>query len=281
LIYQIGSATPELAVRAALMVADDVSGIELNCGCPKPFSTHGGMGANLLTTPGLLCDILTALRRALPSRLAVSAKIRLLPSQDDTLLLVRRIIATGVSCLTVHCRTKEMRNREKALIHRLRDIVECVDEMGLGVPVIANGDCLSKNDAVRLRAETGAHSVMIATAAEKNLSCFRIGLPSVDVETELVPRYIALARYLKNPWGNSKHCLSQFSFSALGTSAMTSISQSVGGGSKASFKEFKRRLSQAKDYDALADVTGTLHGEDVFEDVMRGLEQRSISMGTQ
>lgn len=113
------------------------------------------MGANLLTTPTLLCDILTALRTALPSRVAISAKIRLLPSQDDTLALVRRIINTGVSCLTVHCRTKEMRNREKALIYRLRDIVECVEGMGLGVPVIANGDCLSRDDAERLRAETG------------------------------------------------------------------------------------------------------------------------------
>lgn len=113
------------------------------------------MGANLLTTPTLLCDILAALRAALPLQVAVSAKIRLLPSQNDTLALVRRIVRTGVSCLTVHCRTKEMRNREKALTHRLRDIVECVEEMGLGVPVIANGDCLSRDDAVRLRAETG------------------------------------------------------------------------------------------------------------------------------
>jgi tRNA-dihydrouridine synthase 2 len=38
LIYQIGSADPELAVQAAKMVMNDVSGIDLNCGCPKPFS---------------------------------------------------------------------------------------------------------------------------------------------------------------------------------------------------------------------------------------------------
>ena len=65
LIFQVGSADPDLAVQAARVVVDDVSGIELNCGCPKPFSTHAGMGAALLTNPDLLCSILSALRREL------------------------------------------------------------------------------------------------------------------------------------------------------------------------------------------------------------------------
>ncbi|KAK6969013.1 hypothetical protein R3P38DRAFT_3244212 [Favolaschia claudopus] len=39
LIFQLGSADPELAVQAARTVMNDVSGIDLNCGCPKPFST--------------------------------------------------------------------------------------------------------------------------------------------------------------------------------------------------------------------------------------------------
>ena len=44
LIYQMGTANPELAVQAAKMVAADVAGIDVNSGCPKPFSTAGGMG---------------------------------------------------------------------------------------------------------------------------------------------------------------------------------------------------------------------------------------------
>jgi hypothetical protein len=35
LIYQIGSASPELAVEAAKLVEQDVAGVDLNCGCPK------------------------------------------------------------------------------------------------------------------------------------------------------------------------------------------------------------------------------------------------------
>ena len=155
LIYQIGSADPELAVQAAKTVMQDVSGVDLNCGCPKPFSTHAGMGAALLTNPDLLCSILKALREAMPPEISVSAKIRLLPSQDDTLKLVERIIDTGVSALTVHCRTRNMRDRDAALIDRLKGIVEFVNGMGKGVAVVENGDCLGWEDATRVRQATG------------------------------------------------------------------------------------------------------------------------------
>ena len=155
LIYQIGSADPSLAVQAAKMVQQDVAGFDLNCGCPKPFSTHSGMGAALLSNPDLLCSILTALREAMPPEITVSAKIRLLPSQEDTLKLVERIVDTGISCLTVHCRTRNMRMREKAMIERLREIVDFVEGMGKGVAVIENGDCLGYEDSKRVREVTG------------------------------------------------------------------------------------------------------------------------------
>lgn len=154
LIYQIGSADPELAVQAAKTVMQDVSGVDLNCGCPKPFSTHAGMGAALLSNPDLLCSILTALRAAMPPEITVSAKIRLLPNQEDTLKLVERIVNTGITNLTVHCRTRNMRPRESALIDRMREIVDFVEGMGKGVSVIQNGDCMSREDAIRIRGTT-------------------------------------------------------------------------------------------------------------------------------
>jgi tRNA-dihydrouridine synthase 2 len=142
-------------VQAAQTVMHDVSGIDLNCGCPKPFSTHGGMGAALLTNPDLLCSILTALRSAMPPEITVSAKIRLLPSQEETLKLVERVVGTGISALTVHCRTRNMRDRDRALVGRLREIVEFVEGMGRGVAVVENGDCVGWEDAKRVRHVTG------------------------------------------------------------------------------------------------------------------------------
>ncbi len=59
LVFQMGSASPELALQAAEMVVEDVSGFDLNCGCPKHFSLQGGMGAALLKKPELLCQVNT------------------------------------------------------------------------------------------------------------------------------------------------------------------------------------------------------------------------------
>ena len=155
LVYQIGSSDPALAVQAAKTVMQDVSGIDLNCGCPKPFSTHSGMGAALLSTPDLLCSILTALRTELPAHISISAKIRLLPTQEETLKLVEKIINTGVNCLTVHCRTRSMRQTERARVERLKEIVDFVKSSGKDVAVIENGDCEGYHDARRIRVLTG------------------------------------------------------------------------------------------------------------------------------
>lgn len=156
LVYQIGSSTPELAAQAACKVAQDVSGIDLNCGCPKPFSTTGGMGAALLSTPDLLCDILKAIRAAVPEEVSVSVKIRLLPKEEDTLSLVRKIVETrAVRCLTVHCRTRNMRMNERAKVERLTSIVKLCRELDPDLAVIQNGDCTGRHAARDVRALTG------------------------------------------------------------------------------------------------------------------------------
>lgn len=163
----------------------------------------------MLTNPDTLCGILTALRRELPPEISVSAKIRLLPTQEETKKLVERIIRTGVSALTLHCRTRNMRPREPALVNRLREIVEFVQGLGVDVAVVENGDCKGWEDARRIKRLTGgwhvwtypcltvspgASSVMIATAAESNPTCFS-STPLMDVETTLIPSYLRLVSH--------------------------------------------------------------------------------------
>ncbi|KAJ7222876.1 hypothetical protein B0H12DRAFT_1031152 [Mycena haematopus] len=264
LIFQIGSSDPELAVQAARTVMHDVSGIDLNCGCPKPFSTHSGMGAALLTNPDLLCSILTALRAAMPPEITVSAKIRLLPSQEDTLKLVERIVNTGVSALTVHCRTRTMRDRDAALVERLAEIVDFVERMGKGIAVIENGDCTGVEDAKRIRALTGAHSVMIARAAEANPSCFSPN-PLTDVEQTLCPAYLRVARYLDNNWGLTKFCVAQFKGKHVDVD-------------KAAQKHYRAVLHGTKGFDGLEDIVGSWTGEDDFREIVKTIQARPLRL---
>ncbi|CAI8507930.1 unnamed protein product [Hanseniaspora opuntiae] len=103
LIFQVGTSDPELAVQAALKVIEDVDGIDVNSGCPKPFSVHSGCGAALLRTPDKLVDILTNLvtRVGKPNNKPISVKIRILETEDITLSLVSKILKTGIANLTL------------------------------------------------------------------------------------------------------------------------------------------------------------------------------------
>jgi len=103
LVYQMGSANAELAVEAAKIVARDVAGIDLNCGCPKHFSIHGGMGAALLKDIPRLEGILKALVEQVGKvyDIGISCKIRLLATDGETHDMVRRLCRTGIIGLTV------------------------------------------------------------------------------------------------------------------------------------------------------------------------------------
>ncbi|KAJ8038905.1 tRNA-dihydrouridine(20) synthase [NAD(P)+]-like [Holothuria leucospilota] len=50
-VFQMGTADPQRALKVAKMVENDVAGIDVNMGCPKDYSTKGGMGAALLQHP--------------------------------------------------------------------------------------------------------------------------------------------------------------------------------------------------------------------------------------
>lgn len=216
LVFQIGTANPDLAVQAARLVAPDVAGIDVNAGCPKPFSTSGGMGAALLRDPDRLCAILSALVGSITPEfgIGVSVKIRILSNPADTESLVRRLCATGITGLTVHCRTTPMRPREAAIRDQLSMVARICHEAG--VACLMNGDVVSRHAGLALAAEYGADGAMIATAAEKNPSCFRPAASDAPEDgTPLLPwhdvvtQYVATAMAVDNKFGNTKYLLTQ------------------------------------------------------------------------
>ncbi|KAH7329284.1 hypothetical protein B0I35DRAFT_344654 [Stachybotrys elegans] len=210
LIFQIGTSDPERAVQAARLVAADVSGIDVNAGCPKPFSTSGGMGAALLRTPDKLCAILEALvKEIVPEfEIGISVKIRILETAAETEVLVRKLCATGITGLTVHCRTTPMRPRERAIRGQLRMIADVCHEYG--VACLMNGDVESKEQGLKLAEEFGADGAMIATAAEINPSCFRTAEEGGLLPwREVVEQYIKICMDTHNRFANTKYLLAQ------------------------------------------------------------------------
>ncbi|KAF2674680.1 FMN-linked oxidoreductase [Microthyrium microscopicum] len=210
LIFQLGTASPELAVQAATFVAPDVAGIDVNSGCPKPFSTLGGMGAALLKDPDRLVSILEALVEQVGKKfeIGISVKIRLLETPELTHALVSRLVRTGITGLTIHCRTTPMRPAERALREQLRMIANTCHEAG--VACLMNGDVESRDQALQLMEEFGVDGAMIATSAEKNPSVFRGDADGGLVGwKEVVRDYMTEAVAVDNKWGNTKFMLAQ------------------------------------------------------------------------
>ncbi|NWU09340.1 DUS2L synthase, partial [Cephalopterus ornatus] len=204
-VFQMGSADAERALAVAKLVESDVAGIDINMGCPKEYSTKASMGAALLSDPDKIESILTTLVKGV--RKPVTCKIRILPSVEDTVNLVKRIEKTGIAAIAVHGRKKEERPQ-----HPLHcDVIKAISE-AVSIPVIANGgshDFIKEYmDMETFQKATAASSVMIARAAMWNPSIFRKEgfLPLKDVMQDYL-KYVWV-RY-DNHYTNTKYCLCQ------------------------------------------------------------------------
>ncbi|GAB1293601.1 tRNA-dihydrouridine(20) synthase [Apodemus speciosus] len=183
---------------------NDVAGIDVNMGCPKEYSTKGGMGAALLSDPDKIEKILSTLVKG--THRPVTCKIRILPSLEDTLNLVKRIERTGISAIAVHGRNREERPQHPVSCEVIRAIAET-----LSIPVIANGgshDHIQQHlDIEDFRQATAASSVMVARAAMWNPSIFlKDGLRPLE---EVMQKYIRYAVQYDNHYTNTKYCLCQ------------------------------------------------------------------------
>ena len=167
LVLQIGTGEAGRAMKCAELACKDVKAIDINMGCPLKFSTSNGAGAALLKKPETMRDILTTLRRNLPSEVGVTCKIRLLDNMKDTIELAQAIEKTGVSAFGVHGRNVWQRPRDPAQWDAIKQVVDSVS-----CPVIANGDIFKYEDFDRIREATGAAAAMAARGAMWNQSIF-------------------------------------------------------------------------------------------------------------
>lgn len=238
LVFQLGTANPQLALQAALTVQQDVAAFDLNCGCPKRFSLQAGMGAALLRKPDVLISILEELIKG--TQRPVSAKIRLfLDDMPSSELLVERIIKTGVSALAIHARDPHERSEKHPshwnLFLQLAERVRRTNFQLYGnqqdqyATLILNGDLGLKEHCSyapelslkRILQESGASSVMSARAAQWNplvLQQLKRALndeeavfleSTLESLAEASKLYLNFAFMTANPFHNTKYILLQ------------------------------------------------------------------------
>jgi len=157
----LGSDPACLADNAARLAELAPPGIDLNFGCPaKCVNRHRG-GAILLDEPELLHEIVAAVRRAVPASIAVSAKMRLGVDDRGRMLECADALARGGAAqLVVHARTKRDGYKPPAHWHELARIQEAV-----AIPVVANGEIWSLQDALQARRESHCSALMLGRGA--------------------------------------------------------------------------------------------------------------------
>ncbi len=160
-VVQVAGCRPEsLAEAARLAEAAGAAMIDINMGCPAKRVTGGAAGSALMRDLDLAIRLIRAVVAAV--KVPVSLKMRL--GWDQTALnapeLARRAEAEGVAMLTVHGRTRCQffaSNADWTAIRAVREMTS--------LPLVANGDCASREDADRMLAAAGADAVMIGRAA--------------------------------------------------------------------------------------------------------------------
>lgn len=176
----LGSDPICMAENAARLAGLGPAGIDLNFGCPaKAVNRHRG-GAVLLDEPELIAQIVSAVRRAVPAHVPVSAKMRLGYNDDARAGDCARAIAdSGASELVVHARTKADGYRPPAYWDRIRALREAVR-----IPVVANGEIWTVDHARRCREASGCDALMLGRGMVANPGlALAIASPGADEVT--------------------------------------------------------------------------------------------------
>ena len=161
---QIAGADPaRLAEAARYNVARGADIIDVNMGCPAKKVCNVAAGAALLSDEALVGRILESVVAAVD--VPVTLKIRTGPSPErrNAVRIARIAEAAGVAAVAVHGRTRRCAFRGVAEYDSIRAVKRAVS-----IPVIANGDVTSPEQARRALAFTGADAVMIGRAAQGN-----------------------------------------------------------------------------------------------------------------
>ena len=158
---QIFGNDPDVMAEGARL-ALEISGcdfLDINMGCPMPKIANSGDGCGLMRTPELAGEILAAVVKAVNVPVTVKCRLGWDKGSINVLDFTKRMEDNGAAMVTVHGRTRSMLYSGVADW----DMIAKVKQQ-LSIPVIANGDIVGGETAVKCLKRTGADGIMIGRA---------------------------------------------------------------------------------------------------------------------
>lgn len=158
--YQISGHKPHLMRAAAEYLTPFADMIDINMGCPVNKVVKGQDGCSLMRNPSLAADLVKAVKDGTDK--PVSVKFRLGYTLDELNFVEfgEQMQESGAEFITIHGRTRSQMYSGVADWKSIRKLKENVD-----IPVFANGDILTVDDAIRCIEESGADGVAVGRAS--------------------------------------------------------------------------------------------------------------------
>ncbi|TIA24027.1 tRNA-dihydrouridine synthase [Aureobasidium pullulans] len=166
-IAQFASNDPIEFGRAAEMIGPWVNGVDLNCGCPQSWAMKEGIGCSMMGNPNKVAAMMKEAKQRIGPGKTVSCKIRIHQDLDETIKFIKVVEASGVDYITIHGRLRNQRSSTPPNFEAIKML-----RAQTTLPVLANGDVYSLEDAHRIAKETGVDGVMAARGLLENPTLF-------------------------------------------------------------------------------------------------------------
>lgn len=201
---QIFGSEPDIMARAAEVLAHGEEGgvppvaIDINMGCPVAKVFSNGEGSALMKNPDRIYEIVKATVGSVDIPVTVKLRAGVDKESVNAVECAQAAESAGAALVAVHGRTRAEMYSGKADLEIIRKV-----KQSLHIPVIANGDITSGDDALTALSVTGADGIMIGRGAIGNpfvfseikskLSGGAFSAPSTEEKIEVALLQLSLA----------------------------------------------------------------------------------------
>ena len=158
--YQISGHKPHLMRQAAEFLNNYADMIDINMGCPVKKVVGGQDGCALMRNPELAADLVKAVKDGTDKPVSVKFRLGYTADEMNYVEFGQKMQEAGAEFITIHGRTRSQMYSGKADWAKIRKLKENVD-----VPVFANGDITSIENAIECLELSGADGVAIGRGA--------------------------------------------------------------------------------------------------------------------